>query len=162
MITMFLFITPETQGPLSEGDEVAFDVYHGPKGYHAKSVKKIGSKDPMKKTEEKIPGGLSSGKKPESFDQEQLAAGIKVEMEHTTDKDIATEIAMDHLSEDPDYYKKLKAIEKSDLAKGLSPQEIESQGYKFKILKPTMNREAYAIAAYHKGKRSDTWCTLCT
>lgn len=61
---------------------------------------------------EKIPGGLASGKKPKDFDQEQLAAGIKVEMEHTTDKDIAQEIAMDHLSEDPDYYKKLKTIEK--------------------------------------------------
>lgn len=69
---------------------------------------------------DKIPGGLASGKKPEDFDQEQLAAGIKVEMEHTTNEDIAREIAMDHLSEDPNYYKKLKTIEKSEqLDKGI-------------------------------------------
>ena len=30
-----------------------------------------------------------------------------VEMEHTNDPDIAKEIAMDHLTEDPDYYSKL-------------------------------------------------------
>jgi hypothetical protein len=34
-------------------------------------------------------------------------------MEHTSDPKIAEEIAMDHLVEDPNYYKKLKTIEKS-------------------------------------------------
>jgi len=61
---------------------------------------------------ERIPGGLSSGMSPEDFDPIQLAAGIEVEMEHTTDPAIATEIAMDHLAEDPDYYVKLKKMEK--------------------------------------------------
>jgi hypothetical protein len=37
--------------------------------------------------------------------------GIKVEMEHTTDVRIATEIAMDHLWEDLKYYDKLAKIE---------------------------------------------------
>ena len=37
--------------------------------------------------------------------------GIKVEMEHTTDVRIATEIAMDHLWEDLKYYDKLATIE---------------------------------------------------
>lgn len=41
----------------------------------------------------------------------QLKKGIKVEMEHTNDKDLAKEIAMDHLWEDPKYYQKLKKIE---------------------------------------------------
>jgi hypothetical protein len=63
------------------------------------------------KVSEKIPGGLSDGKNPEDFDQKALAEGMKIEMEHTSDKEIAKEIAMDHLTEDPDYYKKLKAIE---------------------------------------------------
>lgn len=41
----------------------------------------------------------------------QLNIGIKVELEHTKDKNVAKEIAMDHLSEDPNYYTKLKKIE---------------------------------------------------
>ena len=64
-----------------------------------------------KSTEDNIPGGLSEGSDVSSFDQEQLSEGVKVEMEHTNDEKIAREIASDHLSEDPDYYKKLKTIE---------------------------------------------------
>jgi hypothetical protein len=37
--------------------------------------------------------------------------GVKVEMEHTEDKNLAKEIAMDHLVEDPKYYTKLNKIE---------------------------------------------------
>jgi len=66
-----------------------------------------------KVAEEKIPGGLSKGKKPTDFDQGQLAKGVKVEMEHTTDPDLAQEIAMDHLTEDPKYYQKLEKVEKA-------------------------------------------------
>ena len=58
-----------------------------------------------------LKGGLADKKRPEDFDQEQLRAGIAIEREHTTSKHIATEIAMDHLSEDPNYYKKLKKME---------------------------------------------------
>jgi len=61
---------------------------------------------------EKIPGGLAKGKEPSDFDQGQLAKGTKVELEHTDDKAVAREIAEDHLTEDPDYYKKLEKIEK--------------------------------------------------
>jgi len=49
----------------------------------------------------------------------QLNMGIKVEMEHTKSKKMATEIAMDHLWEDPKYYSKLKKIEtKEEIIKG--------------------------------------------
>jgi hypothetical protein len=63
---------------------------------------------------DKIPGGLSEGKNEEDFDPEALQAGIKVEMEHTEDPDMAKEIAMDHLTEDPKYYSKLKKMEGGD------------------------------------------------
>jgi hypothetical protein len=43
--------------------------------------------------------------------EKQLAMGIKIEMEHTADKEIAREIAMDHLAEIPDYYTRLKNME---------------------------------------------------
>lgn len=45
------------------------------------------------------------------FDKKQLDMGVRVEMEHTNDKNIAKMIAKDHLKEMPDYYTKLKAME---------------------------------------------------
>lgn len=65
-----------------------------------------------KEGKDAVPGGLAEGKNPSDFDQKALAEGTKVEMEHTTSKQIAQEIAMDHLVEDPKYYKKLKKMEK--------------------------------------------------
>lgn len=59
-----------------------------------------------------IPGGLADKKKPSDFSKEKLKEGKTVELEHTSDPKIAEEIAMDHLTEDLDYYKKLKTIEK--------------------------------------------------
>lgn len=61
--------------------------------------------------EDIIPGGLADAFSPNDFDPKQLKAGIKVELEHTNDPKIAREIAMDHLTEDPLYYQKLKTIE---------------------------------------------------
>ena len=46
------------------------------------------------------------------MDSGQLEKGVKVEMEHTSDTNIAREIALDHLTEDPLYYDKLETIEK--------------------------------------------------
>ena len=40
--------------------------------------------------------------------EDELAAGIKIEMEHTDDKAVADKIARDHLEEDSQYYTKLK------------------------------------------------------
>jgi hypothetical protein len=47
-----------------------------------------------------------------------------VEMEHTNDKNIAKEIALDHLFELPDYYSRLKKIEESFLNKIIT-EEID-------------------------------------
>ncbi len=84
---------------------------------------------------ENIEGGLSSGKtikdiaimhtyddstdsvdpsdieKMVSHLEDQLSMGVEVEMEHTNDASLAKEIAMDHLTENPNYYTKLKKIE---------------------------------------------------
>ena len=38
---------------------------------------------------------------------DQLLKGINVELEHTNNEDVAREIALDHLGEDPQYYIKL-------------------------------------------------------
>ena len=63
---------------------------------------------------EKFKGGLGDGKPDSNFDPEALKAGIKVEMEHTSDPSAAKEIAKDHLTEDKDYYKKLAKMEKEE------------------------------------------------
>ena len=40
--------------------------------------------------------------------QKELDKGINIELDHTDDRKIAKEIALDHLGETPDYYKKLE------------------------------------------------------
>ena len=69
----------------------------------------------------KIKGGLADGKTladiaskhsvPLKLINQQYRMGIQVEREHTNDKEKASEIAMDHLWEDPKYYTKLRAME---------------------------------------------------
>jgi hypothetical protein len=44
------------------------------------------------------------------FDPADLKVGTKVEMEHTTNRQIAKQIAEHHLLEDPLYYQKLATI----------------------------------------------------
>lgn len=60
---------------------------------------------------DRIPGGKADNKKESDFDPKQLAMGIEVETEHTKDRGLAKEIAMDHLTEIPDYYTRLKKME---------------------------------------------------
>lgn len=48
------------------------------------------------------------------YDPIELHKGTKVEMEHTTKKDVARIIAMAHLDEDPQYYVKLAKMEGND------------------------------------------------
>jgi hypothetical protein len=62
-------------------------------------------------TTDKLPGGLGDEKTDEDFSADQIEKGVKVEMEHTTDPEIAREIVRDHLAEDPQYYDKLEKID---------------------------------------------------
>ena len=48
-----------------------------------------------------------------SFIKHQLEMGIPIEHEHTKDKVLATDIALQHLDEIPDYYTRLKKMEAS-------------------------------------------------
>lgn len=63
------------------------------------------------KFKERLKGGKADGKKITNYDLNQLIMGIKVELEHTSDKMTALEIAMDHLEEFPDYYTRLLKME---------------------------------------------------
>lgn len=59
-----------------------------------------------------LSGGKGDKRQSIDFDPDQLKMGIEIEREHTTDPEIAKEIAIDHLSEDPHYYTHLKQMEK--------------------------------------------------
>ena len=76
---------------------------------------------PEYKFEDVIPGGLAGGMGLTDIAKhhnvsvdvlvDEFKKGISVEMEHTTDREVAKEIALDHLYEDPKYYTKLADIE---------------------------------------------------
>lgn len=60
----------------------------------------------------------------------ELIKGTKIESEHTDDKEIAREIALDHLSEIPDYYTNLNKMEKESkkkwkVSEGIGPLFID-------------------------------------
>lgn len=69
---------------------------------------------------EKLKGGLADGKTIQDIAdkhnvglsqlKQELARGIKHELEHINNKNTAKEIAMDHLWENPKYYTKLKRL----------------------------------------------------
>jgi hypothetical protein len=63
---------------------------------------------------DQLPGGLADRMSPDDFDPAAVLEGLGVELEHTDDRRVATEIALDHLAEDPDYYRKLATIHEED------------------------------------------------
>jgi hypothetical protein len=65
------------------------------------------------KDAEEIPGGLAEGEPASKYSSEQLAKGIKVELEHTPDRKVAEEIAKDHLEENAEYYDHLEEMEEN-------------------------------------------------
>jgi hypothetical protein len=132
------YIKGYIKGIPSEGKEVIFDVgeyyllapnwwWVERKGKNIKTYNDLYNILPEKLDEniqnpDVIPGGMAKGKSLQDivnkhehwsyeYIKDQLDKGIKVELEHTTSEEVATEIAMDHLWEDPQYYIKLSKIE---------------------------------------------------
>lgn len=60
---------------------------------------------------DRLPGGYADGRDITRYDLDQLILGIKIELEHTSNRLIALEIATDHLEEIPDYYTRLEEME---------------------------------------------------
>jgi hypothetical protein len=60
---------------------------------------------------ELVNGGKSKGEDPAGMDPEELRIGIEVESEHVACPEIQRKIAVDHLTEDPQYYSKLAKME---------------------------------------------------
>lgn len=123
----------------SENDKPQQSVKEQYLSNYANSVKSLIESD-LKEMDsvgkKKIPGGLSQGKTLNNFSKkygvsvdvikQKIKDGAKVELEHTTDINIATEIARDHVWEDLNYYKKLAKIESES-----SLSEITAMGVSF-------------------------------
>jgi len=95
-----------------------------PKGTHKRSagVKRAMSREksynfghPSNYEEACLPGRPTTigklNRQLEPFDDREVSRGIEVEKEHTKDVEIAKQIALDHLKEDPHYYAKLRKVE---------------------------------------------------
>jgi hypothetical protein len=79
--------------------QVTGDYCHDHKGHWANKLRK-----------DLMPGGVGDDTEDSSFDPEQLAEGMRVEIEeHGLDEERAKEVAKDHLTENPDYYRVDKA-----------------------------------------------------
>jgi len=88
-----------------------------------------------------------------SFESE-LARGIAVEMEHTSDPVIAERIARDHLAELPDYYTRLVRMEAGALNDTVKTQRVRLLDVF--VIGPLMVAGGYALAR----RGSPVWGTL--
>ena len=108
-----------------------------------------------------LPGGLSQyatigdlaqmHKLPINRIIQQILKGVKVEMEHTTDADIAMEIAFDHVYEDPQYYDKLSSIEE-EVHDPVSPGILKKRLGKLSCTKVMQERSKLEDKGTHYAK----------
>ena len=115
-----------------------------------------------------------------SFVRNQLEMGIPIEHEHTGDKILATDIALQHLDEIPDYYTRLKKMEASakkehkkfkdvkegavqDLEAGLKKLDNTSYNSIDKLMRRIMKNKGVSAKKLHNDfvnkyhKTPDTW-----
>ena len=66
------------------------------------------------------PGGRAEAKgvKPGDFPAKTIEKGVKVELEHTKDRELAERIVLDHLAENKGYYEALAEMESGLESKG--------------------------------------------
>ncbi len=72
--------------------------------------------DRLKQAADCLPGGLADDRPDSAFPEKELEAGVRHELEHTSDRSLAREIAKDHLAESDDYYSDLRRMEEQDEA----------------------------------------------
>lgn len=148
----------KTRGP-RKGEATASQV-QGWRGSDRTNTNRRGQSDPQAKIAMKE--GFKGHKSVEeiakkhrvssSVIQKQLDMGMKVEHEHTTDNDAAMDIALQHLDEIPNYYSKLKKMEKVKEDTEILDAEgnifatvidiIDGSNYKFKSFTQSITEDA--------------------
>ena len=101
----------------------------------------------IKKWKEHLHGGKSDGKKPDDYKPDEIEVGKKVEREHTSDEDTATEIAMDHEQENDSYYDE-------SVMSGIADEEDAIDTYN-KIKSPEDKKKALDKIQNHIKKEKD-------
>lgn len=88
------------------------------------------------------------------FPKKKLEMGAKVEREHTDCPTVAREIARDHLTEDLDYYTKLKKMEKNAMPAFLEAfaDELEKISGAVSYLAPALGGAAIGAALSPQGE----------
>lgn len=88
--------------------------------------------------------------------KKQIEMGKKIEMEHVDDEVLAKEIAMDHLEEIPDYYTRLKKMEKE------AKKELSLEAKRFMALagikegdKKFLTNESFSESKHEEIKMDD-------
>lgn len=79
----------------------------------------------------------------------QLDKGIKVELEHTNDRKVAREIALDHLAEDPKYYDKLTKLELEEEITDLRVYRNPSPKQLYRLTQRSVHKHMRGM--YHDG-----------
>ena len=97
-----------------------------------------------------------------NMDSSELAMGIKVEMEHTDDVEVAKKIAMDHLAENPKYYSDLKTSgvdtpqglksEPGSPIKNISSDDVMSSDVNLNKANP---RDGFSLGFFEEGMGDD-------
>ena len=102
------------------------------------------------KWKDEIPGGKADKKKPSDFPQKAIENGKRIELEHTNDTTLATEIVMDHLMENSKYYDYLEKMENK-----MKKDEKKSANKEAAKKKKKWIQEA--VPESHEGKFA-AWC----
>jgi hypothetical protein len=95
---------------------------------------------------ELLHGGKADNVPSSAFPAKKLREGMKVEREHTSNRRVTEEIAKDHLSEDMDYYEKLKKMEKKAGHYKDPPPSLGRRALEFMKRAPS-RRELLGVAA---------------
>lgn len=91
---------------------------------------------------------------------QQLDKGIKIELEHTKDRSVAREIALDHLGEDPKYYDKLARVELDETVEENQIVNVVSRIAADKIVKIMLKNEGKIMSFLQAGMTPKTHLTL--
>lgn len=78
----------------------------------------------------RLKGGKGDLLSPEEVNPRELQKGIQHEMEHTNDPDVAEEIVLDHLAEDPLYYTHLDKMEREVKKKKIRKNLLSKNHFK--------------------------------
>lgn len=98
-----------------------------------------------------LPGGKSDKIPPSEFPAKKVARGAKVESEHTSNPVLAREITRDHLSEDMNYYEKLKKMEKKAHGEAFFDELLNISGEVTKTAEPLSGKGALIGGAIGTG-----------